>query len=273
MTMHQPVISSDVCAPSAVRRVAAMLDLGPDYTADLGLLPRGWHFLLLGGATRRSELRSDGFPGLGVPMPDLGLTRLMLAGRSVEYHGDLPVGGTVHRRSHLASVKQKQSANGDMAIVTLHHELALSPDAPPVIIEQQTYILTGPAKTRSKAEPAVGPIAGDRTKVVTPDETLLFQYSALGFNSHRIHINRDYARDVEGLPDLVVNGGLTTLMLTEFLRIDLGLTLSRITTKHLAPLYCGRPLTLTANQDGEIWRLRVHDDRGTIAVDAEVVVQ
>ncbi len=79
-----------------------MLDLEPSTFVDGAILPRGWHFFLLGGATRRSDLRADGFPGFGVPMPDLGLPRLMLAGRRVDYRSDLVVGSAIERRSSLA---------------------------------------------------------------------------------------------------------------------------------------------------------------------------
>ena len=105
-----------------------------------------------------------------------------------------------------------------------------------------------------------------------PDETLLFQYSALGFNSHRIHIDRDHARNVEGFPDLVVNGGLATLLLTEFLRVDLGVTPTTIAVRHVAPLYCNRSVTLAAEPTDAGWRLRAFDDLNRLAVDMEVTV-
>ena len=108
--------------------------------------------------------------------------------------------------------------------------------------------------------------------LVVPDETLLFQYSALGFNSHRIHIDREHARKVEGFPDLVVNGGLATLLLTEFLRRDLGVTPAAIAVRHVAPLYCNRAVTLAADQVGKRWILKAFDDQHRLAVDMEVDV-
>ena len=261
---------TDICSPGMVRRVAAMLDLDPAQFNAGDLLPRGWHFLLLGGETRRSDLRADGFPGFGVPIPDVGLPRLMFAGRNVAYRLDLTIGAPVYRCSVLRDVTHKSSASGDIAIVTIGHELRSHPDAEPAVVEDQTFILLGKSKTRQAKEAVAASVDAENIKVVEPDETMLFQFSALGFNSHKIHLERSYAQDVEGLPDLVVNGGLSMLLMTEFLRVDLGTSPSRIRTKHTAPLYCGRPLTLAADKDANGWRMRAHDHSGALAVEAEV---
>ena len=268
-----PPQRTDVCTLASVRRVAAMLDLNPGGFAEGDPLPRGWHFFLLGGETRRSALRADGFPGFGVPMPDIGLPRLMLGGRKVAYDGELVIGARIDRRSRADSISRKQTAAGEMAIVTIRHELGPAGRPTPAIVEEQTYILLGAGPSGGTTGRPIALTEGARTKVIAPDETLLFQYSALGFNSHRIHIDRDYARDVEGLPDLVVNGGLTTLLATEYLRRDLGLVPRRIKTRHTAALYCGRAMTLTAEQDGDLWRLHVLDDQGVLAVDLEASVR
>jgi 3-methylfumaryl-CoA hydratase len=275
---QEQVVRTDICATGAVRRIAAMLDLDPNCFGEGGLLPRGWHFFLLAGDTRRSLLRTDGFPGFGVPIPDLGLPRLMLAGRRVQFNGDLVIGREVHRRSHVAKVTPKKTPSGDIAIVSIHHELSLANDAPPVITEEQTYILLGRAKNRQATDNQAtdkksDTDEGSAKKVIVPDETLLFQYSALGFNSHKIHIDRTYARDVEGLPDLVVNGGLATLLITEFMRVDLGLTPKTMTLKHTAPLYCSRPISLSAQLDAGLWKIKARDERMIVAIDAELTTQ
>ena len=268
--MQDRIDRTEACTLSTVRRAAAMLDLESEQLRDGVALPRGWHFIVLGGETRRSALRADGFPGFGVPMPDLGLPRLLLAGREVEYNGDLVVGAAVFRRSWVSKLDRKDGSTGPIAIVTVRHELRSAPSALPAIIEEQTYILLGSASERATLTRPTETVHGQHQKTLVPDETLLFQYSALGFNSHKIHIDRDYARHTEGLPDLVVNGGLTTLLMTEFMRLDFGVTPARLSAQHKAPLYCGRPMTLTANQHGSTWKLMVHDDTGVVAVVAEI---
>jgi 3-methylfumaryl-CoA hydratase len=270
---HAAVFRQEACSIATARRVAGMLDLEPDCVSAGEALPRGWQFVLMAADTRRSALRADGFPGLGVPMPDLGLPRLMLGGRTVSFRQDIPIGATVLRTSAVRSVVQKTTETGPMAVVTLLHELRLSEQSEPALLETQTYLLLSPRKaTAADTASLLDPVAAQHVKTVVPDGTLLFQYSALGFNSHRIHIDRDHARQVEGFPDLVVNGGLATLLLTEFLRRDLGVVPASLKVRHLAPLFCNRPVTLVADRLGERWRLKAFDDRNQLAVDMEVDV-
>ncbi|TAE22245.1 MAG: hypothetical protein EAZ91_23815 [Cytophagales bacterium] len=264
---HQPTRRRDHCSLTMVRRVAAMLDLNPDTFSEGDALPLSWHFFMLAGDTQRSALRSDGFPGLGVPIPDLGLPRLLLGGRTVSYQGSIVIGSEVERTSFVKSISEKTTSSGPMAIVTVQHELRPVFDPSPAIIETQTYILLSGATGQAKAaQTPIEPIQAHCQKQVIPDETLLFQYSALGFNSHKIHLDRDYARTVEGLPDLVVNGGLSTLLLTEFIRTELGFAPTELTVKHMAPLFCNRPMTLTANQNETGWQLSILDNTNRIAI-------
>ena len=271
----ETVTRQETCSVAAVRKVAAMLDLDPEGFAEGDPLPRGWHFILLGADTRRSALRSDGFPGLGVPMPDLGLPRLLLGGRTVSYRYDMPIGTTLQRFSSIQSLTHKSTSSGPMAIVTILHELLPGKETTPAIVETQTYLLLAPREgsVQDDSTASSDPVVAERTITCVPDETLLFQYSALGFNSHRIHIDKSFARDVEGFPDLVVNGGLATLLLTEFLRRDLCLAPSALKIRHVAPLFCGRQMTLAAKRDGAKWLLRAFNDKNALAVDMEVDLQ
>jgi 3-methylfumaryl-CoA hydratase len=264
--------SNELCSLAMVRRVAAMLDLDTMSFSEGDILPRGWHFFLLAGETRKSALRPDGFPGLGVPIPELGLPRLLLGGRTVSYQGDIVIGSVVERTSFVKNITEKTSHAGRMAIVTIQHELRPVSAPNPALVETQTYILLSGKSVPAKVEKAtVVPILAPYQKSVVADETMLFQYSALGFNTHKIHLDRDYARNVEGLPDLVVNGGLTTLLLTEFIRMDLGFQIKDIKMKHIAPLYCGRNITLAANRSETGWQLTVFDDNNIVAVTMEVM--
>lgn len=262
-----PTKSKEICSLAMVKRLAAMLDLDSHSFANGDFLPRGWHFFMLAGETRKSELRSDGFPGLGVQLPDLGLPRLLLGGRTVAYHSDIEIGSEVERTSFVKNITEKTTHSGPIAIVTIQHELRTNSESTPAIVETQTYILLGEKSVQTNTEKTpVEPIHAEYQKQIVPDETLLFQYSSLGFNSHKIHLDRDYARNVEGLPDLVVNGGLATLLLTEFMRTDLGIQITELNVKHIAPLFCGRKLTLAADRSEKGWQFRIFDDNNAVAV-------
>lgn len=270
------VDTGDVITLSHARRVAVMLSIEP-----LGLLvgdplPRGWHFALLAGETPIHSLRSDGFPGLGIAMPQLDRPRLLLGQRSSRFHGDVLIGGSLTRHSALASIVEKTGRNGPLSIAKVEHSLT-DDNSHGTVHETQTYLLTGlPAAGGAsgapppKENPPVPATDGMR-KVVTPDDLMLFQYSALGFNTHRIHFDRDYTTRVEGHPDLVVNGGLAILLACEFLRVDLGKTVKTLTARHMAPLYVNRPLTILAPEltDHGV-RMLLLDSDGIIA--AELVV-
>ncbi len=267
------VTRSEVCSLSAVRRVVAMLDGEPERVQAGMPLPRGWQFILLGADTPRKALRSDGFPGLGVPLPDLGLPRLLLMGRTVGYLGDIPVGSALERTSLILDIVEKEGAPGRMAVVTVGHKLVLAGE--PLLLETQTYALLGAEHAGSAKSPMTENVRthASVTQTVVPDETLLFQYSALGFNSHKIHLDRRYAQEVEGLPGLVVNGGLVTLLMTEFVSEALELTPMQLKTRHLAPLFCDRPVTLSAEKNAQVWDVRAFDDAGRLCATMEVKTQ
>jgi 3-methylfumaryl-CoA hydratase len=263
------VIRQETCSVAAVRRVAAMLDQDPDEWSEGDTLPRGWQFILLAADTRRSAIRSDGFPGLGVPLPELGLPRLLLGGRTVRYHADISVGVNLRRESKIQRLTKKDTPNGPMAILTIAHEIYMLGTIEPAIVETQTFLLLSDQPASKKDSSLSKAPSPAHRKTVVPDETLLFQYSALGFNSHKIHLDRAFAREKEGFPDLVVNGGLATLYLTEFVRNELGATLNAFTAKHMAPLFCNRPIHLGADREGDKWLLRAFDEGGHTALEIE----
>ncbi|MCC6723441.1 MAG: hypothetical protein IT258_02950 [Saprospiraceae bacterium] len=271
--IEHPVIKQEICSPTQVCRVASMLDLDAQPYVEGRHLPKGWHFFLLAGETRKSALRPDGFPGLGVPMPELGLPRLLLGGRSVSYQGDIVIGSVLEKTSFIKNIMEKTSQSGRMAIVNIQHELRAVDALNPAIVETQTYILLDGKNFSAKNEKTPAePSSAKYQKQFVPDETLLFQYSALGFNSHKIHLDRGYAQNVEGLPDLVVNGGLATLLLTEYIRTELKLELTEIKVKHLTPLFCNRRMTIATEGGDTMWQLKILDDNNSVAVEMEAKI-
>jgi 3-methylfumaryl-CoA hydratase len=262
---------SEICALPHVRRVAAMLDRNPDLLEVGSPLPRGWQFILLGADTKRSDLREDGFPGLGVPMPNKGLSRIMLGGRSVEFLIDIPIGADVQRMSAIENIKKKSHPDGEISIVDISHSLSVEGQL--AIIEIQTYLLFPGGRARPRYSLNSAPAPSGAVATFVPDETLLFQYSALCFNSHKIHIDKVYAMEVEGFSGLVVNGGLITLLMTEFMRENQQVVMNKIKTKHFAPLYSGNPINIVSHQISDGWRLDAFDQNGILAVQMEVNIK
>jgi 3-methylfumaryl-CoA hydratase len=262
---------TEICALPIVRRVAAMLDKEPDLMELGSPLPRGWQFVLLGADTKRSKLRQDGFPGLGVSMPNQGLSRILLGGRSVQFLIDIPIGASVQRMSSIENIKKRSGPDGEMAIVDVGHRLSV--DGELAIVETQTYFLFPGGRVRSQHAVNAEPAPNGLVATFIPDETLLFQYSALGFNSHKIHIDKVYATEVEGFPGLVVNGGLITLLMTEFIRERQQVVLNHIKTKHFAPLFSGNPVNVVSHRLGDGWRVDAFDQNGILAVQMEVNIK
>lgn len=267
----------EYCSLQMVRRVAAMLDIDPNDFSLNSEMPAGWHFFMMSGETRRGQLRQDGFTGLGVDIPDFGFPRLLFGGRTVRYHRGITIGTQITRKSNIKEIVEKNGHAGKMFIVYVQHDLMAEGSLLPAIEEVQTFILLGETKGKEpKAYPSVSSDELDTyafQKKIVPDQTMLFQFSALGFNSHKIHLDRDYAREVEGLPDLVVNGGLTTLLVTEFLRNEVGVDIAALSTRHIVPLYCNQALTMVAEAVDDEWRVRVFDHKGVLSVEAQVSIK
>jgi len=270
--------ADDVCALSLARRMAALLDRDPATLAAGAPLPRGWHTLLFNPPTPQAALREDGAAGLGARLPDLGLPRLMLGGRAVQFLGDIPIGSPVRRETRRLSVEEKSGRSGRFAVVRIEHRVFVDRAPDPVLVERQDYLLreapsAGPdrAKASQLAAPVAAPAAADAPHAVRrllPDETLLFRYSAITDNPHRIHYDLAYARDVEGYPALVVNGSIPGLFLLELFRAATGREPRAIDSRNVAPMYCGRPLQLHLRHEADHWRLWAVDDTGRTTWDA-----
>jgi 3-methylfumaryl-CoA hydratase len=262
-----PVVRHQVYTEDTARRVAVMLGLaGPNWSTG-DAVPFGWHFPLLGAETPRDCLRADGFAGLGIALPDLPGSRLVAAGRTVEAPGALHIGQEIARTSRIKSVTPKATAQGSITLVVVHHLLADRQSNAQLIEEEQIFILLD--TPYAPAPPIAAQALEARISMVTPDDTLLFQFSALSFNSHKIHLDRDYARAVEGYPDLVINGGLTTLLMTEIARAEPGPRIKRLKVRNSAPLFVNRPIQFVKAANGARHTIFAHDECGRLAAEME----
>ena len=271
----------DRCALPLVRRLAAMLDRDPASLREGDPLPRGWHVTLFNPPTRQSTLRRDGAAGLGVALPEIGLPRLMLGGRQVRFAGDIMIGARVRRETRQGGVRMKAGRSGRFALVGVEHRIFTEGVGEAVLVESNDYVLREAVSAVADGSGAATPDAGgdapqaapDATRTLVPDEQLLFRYSAITDNPHRIHYDQPYATGAEGYPALVVNGSIPAVFLLELFRRAAGREPATFTSRNVAPMFCGRALHLNARDEGASWRLWAHDDAGRTTFEARAESQ
>jgi 3-methylfumaryl-CoA hydratase len=259
-----------VTIPS-VHRLSCTLDRDDPRPAIGDPLPIGWHSILFPRVVRQSQIGPDGHPQRGDFLPPVPLPRRMFAGKRITFHGELRIGDEVRRDSVIQSVTPKLGKSGQMVFVTVRTEIA-SPRGLAVVEEQDIVYREepDPAAPRSPAAPMPAPGNAVWKKVVTPDPVMLFRYSALTFNGHRIHYDQPYVTGTEGYPALVMNGGLTTLLVFELARANAASALCHMASRNVRPLFVNRPITLCGepSADGRSATLWAEDDTGAVALTA-----
>lgn len=211
-----------------------------------GTAPLGLHWCLALGAIPIGELSSDGHAKKGGFLPPVPLPSRMWAGGEVVYHHDLIPNASVTRISTVSDIVAKQGKSGTLVFVTVHSEFYS--DGLLCISDRQDLVfrdhsVPGKPVARKLVPP---PINATRTKrdTITPDPVLLFRYSALTFNSHRIHYDADYAKNTEGYADLVVHGPLqATLLLNAAAKIS-GKSPYRFSYRGVAPITVGSAIEI-----------------------------
>jgi 3-methylfumaryl-CoA hydratase len=256
----------DEIALSAVRRLAALLD-SPAQLRRGDSLPRAWYVMLFGPTTPQSGLGPDGHPAKGQFLPPVPLPRRMFAGRRVAFHQPLSIGEDVSRTSTIKSITPKQGRSGEMCFVTVRHEISGARGL--AVVEEQDIVYRGETPLSGKKEAEQEERAEWKRKW-TPDAVALFRFSAITYNGHRIHYDLRYTRETEGYPGLIVNGGLTTLMLWELATASANRELKGSSSRNLKPLFVNRPVTLCGRMEGDKALLWAVDDQGAKALEAQV---
>ncbi|MGY0650847.1 FAS1-like dehydratase domain-containing protein [Luteimonas sp. A537] len=253
---------------STIAAMAATLDL--DATPAPGEpVPPGWHWLFFNPAARRGELGVDGHPARGGFLPPVALPRRMWAGSRIRYLHDLPVDAEATRRSRILKVENKSGKRGALCFVTVEH--TTSHGRTPCIVEEQDIVYREPTPPGAAPPPppARHPAEPQWVRDEVADTTLLFRYSALTFNGHRIHYDETYARDEEGYPCLVVHGPLTATLLQMFAREHGGRPLAEFDFRGVAPLFANRPFRLEAReQDADTLEVWARGPAGELAMSA-----
>ena len=247
------------------RAAAFQVALGHEGNITGGsVLPPFFHQLYFWMPKPPDKLGRDGHPRVGGLIPDLGLPRRMWAGGRLEFHAPLIAGREAVKTSTRVSATKKQGRTGPLAFVTLRHDIHQSGQL--CLTEWHDLVYReDPAPDAPRPAAPIAPTDETDRRDVEFDSTLLFRYSALTFNGHRIHYDRDYARDVEGYDGLVVHGPLLAQHLMLLAESHLG-TLRTFSFRATAPLMHLETATLCWNR-GRLW-VRAPDGRQIMTASA-----
>jgi len=262
---------TETVAPFPARAMAASLNR--DEAFALGdALPPLWHWFHALKLFPMAEAGADGHQSLGHFMPPVPLPRRMWAGSRFTFHAPLRIGDAVTRTSTIEAVQEKQGRSGPICFVTIRHRW--TNDATLLIDEAQDVVF------RAADAPADAPAASPRpaptfetlARRMSVDAVLLFRYSALTFNGHRIHYDRAFCA-AEGYDGLVVHGPLLATLLLDLLRIEGNRLPCTFDFRALAPVFADQPFTLCATVNGLSADLWVRREDGALAVEAHATLR
>jgi 3-methylfumaryl-CoA hydratase len=252
-------------------RLSALLDRDDPFPKMGDLFPIGWHAILFPRVVRQSQIGHDGHPKRGDFLPPVPLPRRMFAGKRVEFKSDLRIGDEVRRESTIENVEIKKGRTGEMVFVTAKHDM-FSPRALAITEYQRIVYREEPDPKAPPPPPQAAPAKAVWEKVVTPDNVMLFRFSALTYNGHRIHYDLPYATQTEGYPGLIVNGNLSTLMLFELAREHGRAPIATFSSRNVKPIIVGNPLHICGcpSEDKKTAKLWVTNHEGALCLTADV---
>ena len=238
-------LADDVTA-APVRALSATLDRDDALPTAGTRLPELWHWLYFLPHHRQSEIGEDGHAKRGGFLPPVPLPRRMWAGGRLAWEPGNPlrVGDRAERTSTIASVTHKAGRTGELMFVLVRHEVRNERGL--ALTEEHDIVYRAAAAPGEKApSPTPAPKDAAFSREIVPDDVLLFRYSALTFNGHRIHYDRSYVTQTEGYPGLVVHGPLVATLLMDLLRRELpDARVKWFQFKAVRPAFDGRPLRL-----------------------------
>lgn len=255
---------SETVSPALVEKFHATFDLKAPATAGAEA-PLMIHLCLGQPAVPTSELGPDGHPARGGFLPPVPLPRRMWAGGAMEFHAPIRIGEEVTRRSTIRDVTVKTGRTGTLCFVTVDHEV--TSDGRLAVTERQDIVYRDIGKTAAAATDQGLP-QGDDFRKIAPSAALLFRYSALTFNGHRIHYDTPYTREEEGYPGLIVHGPMQATMLAQYAADLRGTRPKTFSFRSLSPLFDIADFTLNAEPLDQGLRLWTSYLGGPVAMEA-----
>jgi 3-methylfumaryl-CoA hydratase len=266
------MLRDQISAPP-VAALMATLDIEGPRPAAGDALPPLWHWLYFLPLHRQSELGPDGHARRGGFLPPVPLPRRMWAGGRFTFHAPLRIGDPIERLSRIVSVDHKTGRSGELVFVVVRHEIT-NPAGLAVVEEHDIVYRDLPQPGTPQPPPAAAPADAQWTQTIHPDAVLLFRYSALTFNGHRIHYDRSYVTEVEGYPGLIVHGPLIATLLLDLLRRNLPQAeVTRFSFRAVKPLFDIASFSVSGRVENprEV-RLWASDAQGLLAMDALAVL-
>ena len=265
----------DTVTASPLDRLVATLDRDDPPYGEGDPAPPLSHWMLFLDRTRESSLGEDGHPKRGGFLPPVhDLPRRMFAGGRFKFHHPIRVGIRVVRTSTIRSITERTGHSGRLVFVTVHH--AIREDGQTTVLVEEEHdivyrrLAAPPVKTGTEKPPQ-----GEWHRSLVPDPVLLFRFSALTFNGHRIHYDRSYVTEVEGYPGLIVHGPLTATLLLDLVRRNMpDATIRAFSFRAASPLFDGNKLHLNGTPPGDDGRIALWatDAEGGLAMRAEATV-
>lgn len=266
----------DTATPTPYAALSATFDRDVSRPVPGTPLPPLWHWLYFLPIHRQSELGADGHAKRGGFLPPVPLPRRMWAGSQFTFHQPLHIGDALERRSTIVNVSEKSGRTGRLVFVKVRHEIRQADEADIALTEFHDIVYREAARRDEVAPPPqAAPTTSAWEKRWVPDDVLLFRYSALTFNSHRIHYDRKYVTEEEGYTGLVVHGPLVATLLLDLLRHQMPEAhLLSYEFRAVRPMFdihpfnvCGQPLA-----DGKTIRLWAKDHEGWLTMEATAVI-
>lgn len=267
--------ASEMITTTSVYRMSRTLDRDDPAPKAGDPLPPCWHWLYFAPAVLPADIGPDGHPAKGGFLPPIAYPRRMWAGSRISFLKPLRVGETASRRSEIANVTFKEGRTGKLAFVTVKHTFGGAEDGvvdDPAIIEEQDIVYREPpagANTAPPPQALPGPPAFERE--INADPVMLFRYSALTFNGHRIHYDHPYVTEVEGYPGLIVHGPLIATLLVDLVRRSVAdADIATFSFRGLRPTFDTGRFKVQGFRDGDVCTLWSLDNGGHLAMSARV---
>jgi 3-methylfumaryl-CoA hydratase len=265
-------VARDIAAAAPAARLAATLDRGDPPPEAGDPLPPAWHWLYFLEAVPMREIGPDGHAKRGDFLPPVPLPRRMWAGGRFRFLAPIRIGDAIERTSEIVDIAHKEGRAGPLAFCTVRHTIAAG--AGPCVIEEHDIVYRGaPAPGEAPASAQAPPDGAQFGRAVTPDPVLLFRFSALTFNGHRIHYDHPYATAVEGYPGLVVHGPLLAILLLDLVRRQRPeAALRAFAFRALRPVFDTGAFRIAGKADGGGVLLWAEDNGGALAMRAEAKI-